>query len=142
MSVSKGLQTVSFPAGADLSAKQFHLLELASDGEVTASNASTDKIIGVLQNKPAAAARAANVAIGGITKVAMTSTAAGSAITRGDQLVSSTGGAGKAAKFNGTSLNHYIIGQALTTTTTGTAAGVGNQIGSMLLTYEGFGSTV
>ena len=140
MSVEKGLHTVSFPAGADLSAKQFFLLELASDGEVTGSNATTDKIVGVLQNKPAAAARAANVAIGGITKVAMTSTAASSAITRGDQLVSSA--SGRAAKFNGTSANAYIIGQALTTTTTGTAAGTGNQIGSMLLTYEGFGSTV
>ena len=140
MSVEKGLQQVSFPAGADLSAKQYFFVEMASDGEVTAVNAATDKIIGVVQNKPAAAARAAAVGIGGVTKVAMSSTAAGAAITRGDQLVANT--AGRAVKFDGSSANNYIAGTSLTTTTTGTAAGVGNQIGSMLLTHEGFGSTV
>lgn len=140
MSIEKGLQTVSFPAGADLSAKQYHLLEQASDGELTAANAAGDAIVGVLQNKPAAAARAASVAIGGVTKVALSSTAASSAITRGDQLVANS--AGRAVKFDGTSASHYIIGRSLTTTTTGTAAGVGNQIGSMQITHEGFGSTV
>ncbi len=140
MAIEKGLRTISMPAGADLSAKQFFLVELASDGEVTAINAATDKPFGVLQNKPAAAARAANVAIGGVTKVAMSSTAAGEAITRGDQLVPMA--LGRVAKHDGTSANNYVIGTSLTTTTTGTAVTTGNQIGSMLLTYEGFGSTV
>lgn len=140
MAVEKGLRTVSFPAGANLSAKQFHLLEQATDGEVTAANAATDAIVGVLQNKPAAAARAATVAIAGVTKVAASSTAAGGGFIPGTALVANS--AGKAVEFGGTAQSHYIIGRSLDTTTTGTAAGVGNQIISMLLTYEGQGSTV
>lgn len=140
MAVEKALQLVSFPAGADLSAKQFHMLEQAADGEVTAANAATDNIVGVLQNKPAAAARAANVAIGGITKVAASSTAAGGGFAPGTALVSNA--AGKAVEFGGTNAAAYIVGRSMDTTTTGTAAGTGNSIISMLLTYEGEGSTV
>ena len=140
MSVEKGLRTITFAAGADLSAKQFHLLELATDGEVTAANAATDKIIGVLQNKPAAVARAASVAIGGITKIALSSTAAGTAVIPGSKLVANT--AGKAILGTVAGPTQYVIGRSLTTTTTGTSAAAVNQIGSMILTYEGFGSTV
>ena len=40
-------------AGADLSAKQFHAVKLASTAkEVVAVNASTDAAIGILQNNP------------------------------------------------------------------------------------------
>ena len=141
MSVEKVLQLVSFPAGADLSAKQFHLLEMASDGEVVAANAAGDKIVGVLQDKPAAAARAASVAIGGITKVALSSTAASSAILIGSKLVAN--GAGRAILATAGTPTQYVIGRSLTVTTTSTSTGgVGNQIGSMQITHEGMGSTV
>lgn len=140
MAVEKALQLVTFPAGADLSAKQYHLVEMASDGEVTAANAAADNIVGVLQNKPAAAARAANVAINGITKVAASSTAAGGGFARGTALVSNA--AGKVVEFDGSSPSHYIIGRSLTTVSTGTVAGAGNSIISMQITHEGEGSTV
>lgn len=140
MAVEKALTLVTFPAGADLSAKQYHLLEQASDGEVTAANAAADVIVGVLQDKPAAAARAAGVATAGISKVAASSTAASGGFTPGQALVANA--AGKAAKFDGTSANAYIIGRSMDTVTTGTAAGVGNSIISMHITHEGQGSTV
>ena len=140
MAVEKALQLVTFPAGADLSTKQYHLVEQASDGEVTAANAPGDAIVGVLQNKPAAAARAASVAIGGITKVAASSTAGGGAFTPGTQLIANS--AGRVVEFAGSDASHYIIGRSMDTTTTGTAAGAGNSIISMHITHEGFGSTV
>ena len=139
MSVEKALQLVTYPASADLSAKQYHLVDNATAG-VTFTTAATNVPVGVLQNKPAASGRAASVAIAGITKIAMSSTAAAGGFAIGTQLVSN--GAGKAVEFNGTGADHYIIGRSLTTTTTGTAAGVGNVIGSMQITHEGFGSTV
>ncbi len=140
MAVEKALQLVSFPAGADLSAKQYHIVGMKSDGEITFKTAATDTPLGVLQNKPAASGRAAAVAINGITKVAASSTATGGGFAIATQLVSNA--AGKAVEFDGTSENHYIIGRALGATTTGTAAGTGNSIISMQLTHEGFGSTV
>ena len=140
MAVEKALQLVSFPAAADLSGKQYHIVDMESDGEVTSTTGATDSPVGVLQNKPAAAGRAASVAIGGITKVAARSTAGSGDFAIGTQLVSNA--AGKAVKFDGTSKNHYILGRALEATTTGTAAGTGNSIIAMQLTYEAYGSTV
>ncbi len=140
MAVEKALQLVSFPAGADLSAKQYHIVDMASDGEVTFTTAASDVPVGILQNKPAASGRAAAVAVGGISKVAASSTAAAGGFAIGTQLVSND--VGKAVEFDGTSFTHYILGRALNATTTGTAAGTGNSIIGIQLTYEGFGSTV
>lgn len=140
MSVEKALQLVSFPAGADLSAKQYHIVDMASDGEVTFVTAATDVPVGVLQDKPAAAARAASVAVNGITKVAASSTAAAGGFAIGAALVGNA--AGKAVEYDGTSLTSFILGRALQAATTGTAAGVGNTIISMQMTWEGQGSTI
>ena len=140
MSVEKALQLVSFPAAADLSTKQYHIVDMESDGEVTFTTAATDVPVGILQNKPAAAARAASVAVGGITKVAASSTAAAGGFAIGTQLVSNA--VGRVVEFAGSNASHYILGRALEATTTGTAAGTGNSIITMQLTYEGFGSTV
>lgn len=43
-------------AGADLSAKQYHIVKLDSDGEVVLASAATDAILGVLANAPKAGA--------------------------------------------------------------------------------------
>ncbi len=66
---SQGVYTVeTFEAGQDLSAKQYHFVTMASDGQVdpTGAGAAAD---GVLQNAPAAAGRAAAVAVVGRVKV-------------------------------------------------------------------------
>lgn len=44
---------VSYPAGGDLSAKQFHFVKLNSSRQVVICAAVTDLPIGVLQNNPA-----------------------------------------------------------------------------------------
>lgn len=59
----------TFEAGADLSALQYHFVKLNSSGQVVAIAAITDIPIGVLQNKPSASGRAAEVVIMGITKI-------------------------------------------------------------------------
>lgn len=62
-------------AGADLSAKQYHFVEMDTDGTITACNGATDLPIGVLQNAPLAGQEAEVLVVGG-TKVV-----AGAAVT-------------------------------------------------------------
>ena len=137
MAVEKALQLVSFPAAADLSGKQYHIVDMESDGEVTFTTAATDNPVGILQNKPAAAGRAASVAIGGITKIVVGSGSTGGGFAIGARLVSD--GAGRAVEFDSTTKTHYILGRALEAATTSTAS---NSVISMQLTYEGIGTTV
>jgi len=54
----------SFKAAADLSGKQFLGVIPSADDTVQVPAAANDHIIGILQNKPAAAGRAAKVAVG------------------------------------------------------------------------------
>lgn len=57
----------SYKAGADLSAKQFFAVELTAADTVGLVNAATDRVLGLLQNKPQAG-QAAEVRILGISK--------------------------------------------------------------------------
>jgi len=77
---------VTLEAGADLSAKQFFFVSVAADGQVdpTGDGLHAD---GVLQNDPAAAGRAADVAIGGVCKVIC-----GGVVTRGGPVASDAAG--------------------------------------------------
>lgn len=61
---------VTLEAGQDLSAKQFFFVAVASDGQVDPAGDGA-MAHGVLQNDPSAAGRAAEVCIGGITKVSV-----------------------------------------------------------------------
>lgn len=81
------LQSITLEAGVDLSAKQYHFVSVSSDGQIdpTGDGAAA---VGVLQNDPAAAGRAAEVAIGGVTKVVC-----GGAVTRGGAVASDANGA-------------------------------------------------
>lgn len=59
----------SFTTGAStLAAKQFYIVKQHTDGTIILAAAATDKILGVLQNKPAVGSPAL-VRIGGTTKV-------------------------------------------------------------------------
>ena len=72
---SNAIQITGLLAGADLSAKQFYFVKLASTaGEVVVCNATTDHAIGVLQNDPADGEPAEIVGLG-VTKVVCSSTA-------------------------------------------------------------------
>lgn len=93
-------------AGADLSAAQYHLVKLDTDGTVILTAAVTDVPYGVLQNAPGAGEEAA-VLLLGITQVV-----AGGQVDIGD--VIGTNDAGRAVvKTVGTDITHYAIGTVI-----------------------------
>ena len=103
------LHTLTMKAGADLSALQYHIMRDIADGTTNiASEAISNQMLGVLQNKPAATNRAATIGYEGISKVV-----AGGAVTRG--LLITTNGSGRAA--NATS-GDMVFGRALDPATT------------------------
>lgn len=102
------MDLVTFEAGADLSAKQYYFVDVSSDGQVDPAGDGLFAI-GVLQNTPAAAGRAATVCVGGITKVAC-----GGTITIGNPVASDS--AGKAVAC---ATNDVILGEALETGASG-----------------------
>lgn len=98
-----------FKAENDLSAKQFYFVELGTNaGEVDVCDGATDRVVGVLQNKPEAG-EAAAVMMYGIAKVV-----ASAAITKGATV--GTTNAGKAVAK--TADADLVAGIALTTVTT------------------------
>lgn len=94
----------SFFAAADLSAKQFFIVELTASQTVNACNAATDIPVGVLQNDPKSGEEA-TVREMGVTKVVSDGT---TPIAIGDFV--GTNNAGKAVKK--TTDKDYIIGRA------------------------------
>jgi hypothetical protein len=86
MAVENFGRDLSFPAGADLSGSQYKFVELGTNGKVTVCNAQTDRIIGVLQNKPTAD-QMATVRVSGVTKVQ-----ADEALTIADEITTSADG--------------------------------------------------
>ena len=86
MAYNESQTCVTLEAGQDLSAKQFFFVSIAADGQVdpTGDGLHAD---GVLQNDPAAAGRAAEVAILGITKVVC-----GGVVTAGGPVASDAAG--------------------------------------------------
>lgn len=97
----------TFEAGADLSAKQFHFVKLNTSGQVVVCSGATDKPIGVLQNKPNATGKAAQVRIVGITKVSSDAN-----LAAGDLIGTSADGQAD-AKTPGTDVTEFICGQVL-----------------------------
>ena len=95
----------SWPAGEDLSAKQFYFVTLSS-GSVVACSAATDIPVGVLQNAPESG-KAAEVCVLGPTKVSADGT-----ISEGALIGTSADGQAD-AKVAGTDTTEYICGRAL-----------------------------
>jgi hypothetical protein len=121
MATRKSFQIVhEFAAGADLSTKQFRFMEW--DGtDVDPCNAITDLSVGVLQNKPDAAGKHAEVLMIGGTKMV-----AGAAITAGALL--GTDDEGRAVPIvAGTDTTQYILGRAMSA-----ASGAGIIISAMV----------
>jgi hypothetical protein len=86
MAYNNSQTSVTLEAGADLSTNQFHFVKLDADGQLSVA---TDGFaaVGVLLNDPSAAGRAAEVCIGGLTRVE-----AGGNITAGDPVASNATG--------------------------------------------------
>lgn len=108
MSFEENLQTISVEAGGDLSAGQYKIVDVASDGQMDLVTTLGAKAIGVLQDKPAAAGRPGCVAIGGTTKAVC-----GAAVTRGTEVtVDAT-----SRVITTSAVDQHIIGTALETST-------------------------
>lgn len=103
--------SIAVEAAGDLSTKRWYFM-IYSTGQVTTATAVTDACAGVLQNKPDAQGKAAELVVVGETKVV-----AGGSITVGDLIT--TTAAGKAATITpGSDTTKYILGRALETATT------------------------
>ncbi len=91
-------------AGGDLSTKQFHFVNMDSNGRVFLSATAGARLFGVLQEKPSAQGQACLVAGSGISKVV-----AEGPVAKGALVVASTAGQ---AITSSTSI-HHRVGQAL-----------------------------
>lgn len=99
---------VTFKAAADLSALQFRIMKLSAANKVNKATAAADKpLVGVLQDKPDAADKAATVRTSGISKLV-----AGGTIAAGDLLTSDANGDAVAAA-PAVGVNNGIVGYAI-----------------------------
>lgn len=78
---------VSLKAAADLSALQFRIMKISAARTINKATAATDLFAGVLQDKPAAAGRAATLRVAGISKIEC-----GATVTVGAMLTSDSVG--------------------------------------------------
>ena len=101
---SKPTHVETFEAAADLSTKQFYFVKLVGNRQVNVCSAATDKPVGVLQNKPDASGKAAEVLTFGRTKVV-----ADAALTAGDLIGTSADGQAD-PKVPGTDTTEYVVG--------------------------------
>jgi len=104
MATQENMLCVTLEAGADLSTKQFYFVSVASDGQIDPTGDGLDAD-GVLQDAPAAAGRAALVAIAGKVKVVC-----GGVVTRGGPVASDASGTAVSA-----ATGDIILGVALET---------------------------
>jgi len=104
MALDSNLTCVTLEAGGDLSAGQYRFVELAADAQVDIVASAGGDAVGVLQNDPSAAGRAATVAVMGVSKVV-----AGATVAAGDRLQSDANGAAIAAASG-----DIVLGRALT----------------------------
>jgi len=95
----------TFVAGEDLSAKQYHFVEVDNGtGNVTAVDGATDRAIGVLQNSPESG-QVADVLIAGGTKIV-----AGGTASPGQPLFTSASGNAVTLVIGGTGSAAYVLG--------------------------------
>jgi hypothetical protein len=97
-------EDISLEANADLSAKQHTIMHIVAANRVTFGTGGTTKNIGVLQNKPAAAGRAAEVRVAGLSKLQI-----GASVSVGDHITADSAGRGVGTTTDG----HICVGYAL-----------------------------
>jgi len=138
MATEQGINPFSFEANASLSTKQYRAMaQNSTTGKVDVPAATTTPVLGILQNKPGAAGRAASIQTiaGTITKAYLVSTASGGGIAIGAELVAqATGYLG----VNSTHGANYVFARALEAQATSTSA---LAILSVMITHEGLNSS-
>lgn len=102
MATQSNLICETFEAGGDLSAGQFRFVVPASDGQVDIVASAGGDAIGVLQNDPDAAGKAATVAIFGRVKVVIGT----GGLTAGAKVKSDASGGAITASTTG----HHVLG--------------------------------
>ena len=112
--------THTLKAAGDLSTKQYYFMKLDAAGDVTVPTAATDIPCGVLQNKPDAAGKAAEIMSLGISKISQDAD-----LAVGDLIGTSADGQA-AKKTVGTDTTHYVVGQLLEDG--GAAAAIGSAL--------------
>lgn len=106
MAVNRMIDSLSFPAGADLSAAQYKIVWMENDGQVNLATDANSPPVGVLTNKPGAADRGAEVAIiGSECKVIVNS-----AVVTGDLICAAAGGFGSAIAGGTAAGTAYVLG--------------------------------
>lgn len=120
MATEEKLITISYPASGDLSSDQYCFVKISSSQLALASAGGGADVLGILQDKPAAAGRAGEVAVGGASKII-----AGGTFSAGAKLTSDSSGHAVAATTGDT-----INGIAL-------ADGASGKVTSMLLDNGG-----
>lgn len=121
MATQQNVQSITLPAGADLSAHQWKLVDVNSTGQAVLVSAANARVLGVLQNDPAAAGREAEVAVAGVVKILT-----GGAVAAGDEVEATAAGLIVTASGAGS----HIIGKCLV----GAASG---GLAEVLLGYRG-----
>jgi hypothetical protein len=96
--------SLTLEAAGDLSGQQYRFVKM-SGTQCTVATGATDKTVGVLQNRPDAATRAATVLVSGVTKAV-----AGAAITAGAVLYIDASG-----RVTSTQASNTAVGVALST---------------------------
>lgn len=103
---SVGTDLGFFTAAADLSAKQFYFVKLASSSTVNVCAAVTDKPIGILQNKPESGEQAV-VRVFGVSKVSADAT-----LAAGDVIGTAADGQAQPISL-GSETTVHVCGQAI-----------------------------
>ena len=102
MAYEEKVNCITLIAGADLSAKQNLFMAMASDGQIDPVGTAGAKSCGVLQDKPAAAGRAACVAIGGVCMIELAAS-----LDAGAEVMSNA--AGEAVAVTATNRSHGTL---------------------------------
>ncbi len=117
----QGLDVGWLTASADLSAKQYYIVDISGDGTVAAASSAGQMALGVLQNDPESG-QVALVRVSGVTKIKVGS----GGLTAGDGVQAASDGTAITA-----STGDYVIGLALNTGAEGAlvpvALGIGGQ---------------
>lgn len=104
---------ISLVAAADLSGGQFYFVTLDTNGKAALITATTDRPVGVLQNKPTAAGQSAEIVVLGVTKIKTAG-----ALTQGTHLLGPDN-AGKAVARTVTASTNWVGGVPLETASSG-----------------------
>lgn len=100
MATQQNVVSITLPASGDLSAHQWKFMTVNSSGQAALQTTVNGRVVGVLQNDPAAAGREAEVAVAGVVKVLV----GGTAVAAGDEVEVTAAGLALTAAGTGSNI--------------------------------------